>query len=127
MNRPKRTDRNDHRKRRNADALARGTDLRLVSVLDTDSPIRRNREEFKATYDKKITAVGLRKAVRAEIGGGNDALDGLELFHRIRLRNQHTNPAAADVARLAEEMCHRIVDQMCADIIDIWELNPPTE
>ena len=73
MNRTKRSDRNDHRKRRNADALARGTDLRLVSIPDPDSPIRRNREEFKALYDKK-TSVALRKAVRAEIGGGNEAV-----------------------------------------------------
>ena len=82
------------------------------------------REKYRKTSGSAREAIN--RAIRAELAGGNEALDALELFHKIV---QRTGDLEADgktptIAQVAHDRLVTIVDAMEAEIRRRYDMPP---
>lgn len=76
--------------------------------------------ELRETYGKKSGSAreAINRAIRAELPGGNEALDALTLFHEMKHRLDATgeNRQAADICQVAMERVAGIAAAMEREI-----------
>lgn len=68
----------------------------------------------------------VNKAIRAELAGGNEVLDSLELFHKIVLRvGEHERDCKTPtIAQVAHDRLSAIADAMEAEIRRRYGMSP---
>jgi len=76
-------------------------------------PQDENFKAFKAKY-KGTSREQRNKAIRAEMAGGNQTLDLLELVHKVRTRQSIDNPR--DFLELVEDRLHEIREAMVEEV-----------
>lgn len=81
-------------------------------------PIRDLREKYGKGKGREV----VNRAIRAELVGGDDCLDALQLMHRLTTRLKDRQIAGAADAQLALDAVRRISEIMAAEIAKRYDL-----
>jgi hypothetical protein len=84
-------------------------------------PIMPTPEEFRSSY-KGTNKERYNKAIRAEIPGGDELLDLLQLVHQVRTRGRVQNPL--DFLETIEDRIQDIRDEMVESLKAKYHIGP---
>ena len=82
-------------------------------------------KDLRAKYHASEARQAINRAIRAECPGGSEALDALELMHKILRRTGETEAAGTPtIAKVAYDRLCGIANAMEASVRDEWGMPP---